>query len=287
MRGVASNRHATRGRQWPRPRRAPRAAWILGEPARALAEGVTAVVEPGIARGVLALPDRQGAREPTVPSGDTGEAAREMDDGGDGGEGGEGGDGGVGGDDRGARPALRLSGLGPAVTVAPARRAVEFELRIMTADLPVIVPFRPAFREAFERLNRVWLEEHGLLEPADLVDLQDPERHILATGGQVFFALDGDTVAGTCAAIRTTPTRWELAKLAVDPSAQGRGLGRRLCEVVIRFAREAGAGEMFLTSNTALARAIQLYQSLGFRHAPMPADIRYATADVYMTLRLR
>lgn len=157
----------------------------------------------------------------------------------------------------------------------------------MADDSPAIVPFRPELRAAFERLNRVWLEEHGLLEPADLIDLQDPETHIVAPGGQVFFALDGDQVAGTCAAIRTTPTRFELAKLAVDPSAQGRGVGRRLCDVVMQFARDAGAVEMFLTSHTALTRAIRLYESLGFLHAPIPADVRYATANVYMTLRLR
>ncbi len=96
----------------------------------------------------------------------------------------------------------------------------------MTSDCPVIVTFRPELRDAFERLNRVWLEEHGLLEPPDVIDLQDPEGHILAAGGQIFFALDGDAVVGTCAAIRAAPTRWELAKLAVDPSVQSRGLGR-------------------------------------------------------------
>lgn len=156
----------------------------------------------------------------------------------------------------------------------------------MTGDRLLVVTFRPELRDAFERLNRVWLEEHGLLEPPDLVDLQDPEGHILATGGQIFFALDGDAVVGTCAAIRAAPTRFELGKLAVDPSVQGRGLGRRLCDAVMQFARAGGALEMFLTSHTALSRAIRLYESLGFRHAPIPPDVRYATANVYMTLTL-
>ncbi len=43
---------------------------------------------------------------------------------------------------------------------------------------------------------------------------------------------------------------------------------------------------MFLTSHTSLSHAIRLYQSLGFRHSPMPPDVRYATANVYMTLTL-
>ena len=93
-------------------------------------------------------------------------------------------------------------------------------------------------------------------------------------------------MVGTCAAIRAAPTRWELAKLAVNPSVQSRGLGRQLCDAVMQFARAAGALEMFLTSHTSLSHAIRLYQSLGFRHSPMPPDVRYATANVYMTLTL-
>lgn len=149
-----------------------------------------------------------------------------------------------------------------------------------------IVPFRPEFRSAFERLNRVWLEGHGLLEDADLEYLQDPEGHILHGGGQVFFAVRGGAVVGTCAAIVAAPDTVELAKLSVAPAAKGRGLGRALCERVLRFARERGARRVVLTSQHGLATAIRLYESLGFRHAPMPASNRYETADVYMTLDL-
>jgi GNAT superfamily N-acetyltransferase len=149
-----------------------------------------------------------------------------------------------------------------------------------------IVSYRPELRDVFERLNRRWLEANALLEPADLDCLLDPEKYVLSTGGQVFFAMDRDEVVGTCAAIRFSPSTVELAKLAVSPDAQGRGIGRLLCNRVLQFSREAGATEVELTSNSALIPAITLYESLGFRHAPLPADIRYATADVYMTLKL-
>jgi len=149
-----------------------------------------------------------------------------------------------------------------------------------------IVSYRPELRDAFERLNRLWLEGHSLLEQADLDCLLDPETYVLATGGDVFFAMDRGEVLGTCAAIRVPPSSVELAKLAVSPEARGRGIGRLLCNHVLAFSRGVGATEVELTSNTALVPAIRLYESLGFRHAPLPADIRYATADVYMTLRL-
>ncbi len=149
-----------------------------------------------------------------------------------------------------------------------------------------IVPFRAELREAFERLNLRWLEDHALLEPVDLEFLRDPEGHVLADGGQVLFALRNGEVVGTCAILRLSPSTVELAKLAVAPEAQGAGLGRRLCEEALAFARRLGAAEVVLTSNSALLAAIRLYESLGFRHEPLPPGVRYVSADVYMVLRL-
>jgi putative acetyltransferase len=155
----------------------------------------------------------------------------------------------------------------------------------MNADVE-IATWRPELRGEFERLNRPWLESYGLLEPLDLVVLQQPEDKILAGGGQIFFALSGESVVGTCAAIRVAEDVFELAKLAVSPSAQNRGVGRRLCEAVIELARRAGASRLVLTSNHQLEAALRLYRALGFRDAPLPEDNPYVTADVYMALEL-
>jgi putative acetyltransferase len=158
----------------------------------------------------------------------------------------------------------------------------------MDAQSPqiTIVTYRPRHRDAFVRLNVAWLEGNGLLEPVDLEYLENPESHILADGGQVFIAESDDEVVGTCAAIRMSPDVFELAKLAVSPTVRRSGLGRRLSQVVIEFARAAGAKKVVLTSNAVLAPAIRLYESLGFHHAPMPPDVRYETANVYMELEL-
>src|SRR5512140_2519604 len=123
-----------------------------------------------------------------------------------------------------------------------------------------IATWRPELREHFERLNRAWLEEYELFEDVDRVYLQRPEDLILAPGGQIYFALDGDEVLGACAAIRVSEAVVELAKLAVAPSAQNRGVGRRLCEAVIAFARQSGASSVVLTSNQRLTAALRLYR---------------------------
>lgn len=155
------------------------------------------------------------------------------------------------------------------------------------AESPVrITRYRPELAPAFDRLNRAWIASLFTLEPRDEEYLRDPEGHIIDRGGEIFFALDGDRVLGTCAAIPSGAGVMELAKLAVDPEAQGRGLGRALVLATIEFARERRARTLMLVSNSSLVPALRLYTSLGFRELPFPGPRPYIDADVYMELEL-
>jgi putative acetyltransferase len=146
--------------------------------------------------------------------------------------------------------------------------------------------FEPADAEAFAALNRAWLIGHDLIEPADEKQLSDPDTHIFAPGGEIFMArLDGRTV-GCCAAIPHGDDVIEVAKLAVDPGAQGLGIGRKLVHAALRFGQERGAKTAILTSSTRLTAALRLYRTLGFVSRPVPHDVPYRTVDVYMTLDL-
>jgi GNAT superfamily N-acetyltransferase len=58
---------------------------------------------------------------------------------------------------------------------------------------------------------------------------------------------------------------YELAKMAVDEPARGKGIGWRLGRAVLARARELGAKRVYLESNTILEPAIKLYRQLGFR----------------------
>ncbi len=154
-------------------------------------------------------------------------------------------------------------------------------------SVPLIVPFRPDLAPAFTRLNRAWIERLFALEDADWKVLRDPAAAIIDPGGQIFFALDGDTPIGTAAAVRVSAERYELAKMAVEPAYQGRGIGQRLGEAVIQWTAVSGAQTLFLLTNSSLAGAIRLYERLGFTHQPLPPGTEYSRADVYMELGLR
>ncbi|MCA8949062.1 MAG: GNAT family N-acetyltransferase [Planctomycetes bacterium] len=149
-----------------------------------------------------------------------------------------------------------------------------------------IVDYTPAHRLAFQRLNYAWIERYFTIEEPDRKALDDPETKILAPGGAILIALLGDEPVGTCALLRHDAATFELAKMCVDESAQGRGIGRRLGEAAIRRAHELGATELFLESNSTLVPALELYRRLGFVEVacePTP----YARCDVRMVLRRR
>ena len=150
----------------------------------------------------------------------------------------------------------------------------------------VIRGFQPADAPAFASLNRRWLIDHHLLEPADEKQLTDPRTHVFERGGEIFIAVMNSVTVGCCAAIPHSLEVMEVAKLAVDPAAQGRGIGRQLVLTALGFAHERGFTRVILTSNSALVNALALYESLGFTRRPIPDNVPYASVDVYMELEL-
>lgn len=156
-----------------------------------------------------------------------------------------------------------------------------------TADDEIrIVPFRREHGEAFYRLNRAWLDAHGLYEPADEVQLADPQGAVIDEGGAVFIAERGGAVIGTAAVAPYGPGAVELLKVTVAETARGAGLGRRLVDVCIAHARRMGATRLVLVSSSRLQSALRLYGRMGFTHGPLPPGVPYATADVFMWLEL-
>jgi putative acetyltransferase len=156
----------------------------------------------------------------------------------------------------------------------------------MSSQHVSVTPFVPQDADAFVQLNLAWLVGHGLLEPADEKQLYNPQLHVFDHGGEIFMARAGEARIGCCAAIPRGDGSMEIAKLAVDRSARGRGVGRRLVEAALDWGQRRHYTRAVLTSNHKLRTALRLYESIGFRHLPLPPDVPYATVDVYMELDL-
>ncbi len=147
-----------------------------------------------------------------------------------------------------------------------------------------IVDYAPRWRADFARLNLEWLERWFEVEPYDREVLSDPERHILADGGRILFAIDGeDRALGTLALRHDGEGVYELTKMAVQPGQRGRGIGRRLMLAALETFRDLRGRELYLESSSKLAPALALYESVGFAHRPAPRPgSHYARADVHM-----
>ena len=94
---------------------------------------------------------------------------------------------------------------------------------------------------------------------ADFIDNFDAKRE------RCWIAeLDGERV-GSVFVVRKTDEIAKLRLLVLDRRARGRGLGRRLVEECLRFAKSAGYSSMTLWTQSCLTAARAIYTQAGFR----------------------
>lgn len=148
--------------------------------------------------------------------------------------------------------------------------------------------FRAGDEAVFRELNREWITRYFEWEPADEEKLSDPRGQILDRGGRILLAFDGDGGVGCCALIPMSCQEFEVAKMAVTDTHQGRGIGHQLMSATIAKARELGAVRLYIETNHTLTPAIRLYRRHGFQDVPAERMVQspYARADVFMELLL-
>ncbi|MCZ6766455.1 MAG: GNAT family N-acetyltransferase [bacterium] len=145
----------------------------------------------------------------------------------------------------------------------------------------------PRYRDDFVRLNKAWVTKYFAVEEADRKHFEDPEKTIVAPGGDIVFLVENERCVGVCALIACGDGVYELAKMAVLESEIGRGLGDILIEATIQRARELGARRIFLLSNTLLTAAISLYSKHGFKTVRLGSHPDYDRADIEMAIDLQ
>jgi len=149
-----------------------------------------------------------------------------------------------------------------------------------------IVDFHPRYADAFKALNVAWISHYFAVEAKDLEVLDDPVGKVIAPGGHILMAVEDGEAIGCCALIALPAGGFEVAKMAVTEAHKGRGIGRDLMAACIAWSRAAGAKRLYLETNSALAPALGLYRSFGFRQIEPAEPSPYARADVAMELRL-
>ncbi|MET9663578.1 GNAT family N-acetyltransferase [Streptomyces sp. NPDC006510] len=143
--------------------------------------------------------------------------------------------------------------------------------------------------DAFRALNEEWISRLFTLQEEDRAVLGDPFGRIVGPGGDVLLARElSGTVVGCVALLAYPDAVFELAKMAVAPAAQGRGIGRQLIAAAVDRAQALGGARLFLGTNSKLARAIHLYEEAGFVRITrnrLPVADYYTRADTLMELK--
>ena len=115
---------------------------------------------------------------------------------------------------------------------------------------------------------------------ADFAQHHEPARE------RVWIAeMDGEPV-GCVLCVRRDDETAQLRILLVDPAARGRGIGARLVEECIRFARAAGYRSLVLWTNDVLVSARRLYEAAGFELVDEEAHHSFGHDLVGQTWRL-
>ena len=201
----------------------------------------------------------------------------------------------TGANDDGRKTILRLTARGRA-TVAPLEAKARDQIAVMLRDVPsteqdrLVASMREvervlqAARDAtpqvalrthrpgdmgwvVERHGALYAEEYGWDETfealvadivAKFITHLDPKRE------RCWIAeVDGER-AGCVFCVKKTTTVAKLRLLLVEPRARGLGVGSRLVDECVRFARAAGYRELVLWTNDVLVAARRIYERAGF-----------------------
>lgn len=157
----------------------------------------------------------------------------------------------------------------------------------MTDNQLQIIDFNQVTENHFRTLNLEWIEHYFEVEAEDHKVLNDPQTHIIDTGGAVIYARYQDMIVGTCALKKWSDEEYELSKMGVKPNFQGLKIGTKLAKAIIKIAESKGCKRLFLDSNRKLETAINLYRKLGFNEVPQINNATpYQRCDITMELFL-
>lgn len=83
--------------------------------------------------------------------------------------------------------------------------------------------------------------------------------------GRLWIAAEGGHVVGSVAMVDAPDGAGQLRWFLLTPEVRGRGLGRRLLETALDYARERHFARVFLWTFAGLGDALRLYERAGFK----------------------
>ena len=120
--------------------------------------------------------------------------------------------------------------------------------------------------------NDPWLVEMAFSHKGLDAELLNLTELYAPPNGRMLIAEDAHEILGGVAYRRIDRNTCEMKRLFVRSTANGRGLGRKLCEALMQTAGRDGFRTMRLDTTRDMVEAVSLYRSFGFRDVAPFAD---------------
>jgi len=158
--------------------------------------------------------------------------------------------------------------------MAPEARALETGMTAAARNFRIRHALQPGDLGMVVHLHGVhYWREYGLdvtFEPYVAKPLSD---FVLAGNGRLWIAEEAGRVIGSIAMVDAEPGVGQLRWFLVVPEARGTGLGKRLLDAALDYARERGFRRLFLWTFADLASALRLYEHAGFAVTERKTDL--------------
>ncbi|MGE7761241.1 GNAT family N-acetyltransferase [Peribacillus sp. NPDC097895] len=121
-------------------------------------------------------------------------------------------------------------------------------------------------------IRKLYMEESP---PMHLLLLADPSRELVEEylrSGTCFVAEMDKQMIGVYVLLQKGPELLEIMNIAVDERHHGRGIGKRLIEHAIRYARKQGYKTIEIGTGNSGIGQLALYQKCGFRITGVDRD---------------
>ncbi len=156
-----------------------------------------------------------------------------------------------------------------------------------------IRPIEPEDNEELAKVIRTALAEFGANKPGTVYfdPTTDALFELFRTPNSFYYvALVDGKVVGGCGIFPTDNLpdgTCELVKLYLAKEARGTGLGKQLMEISLSWAKENGYTQVYLESMPELAKAVSIYEKVGFKALDHPlGNSGHCGCDIWMLKKL-
>jgi putative acetyltransferase len=156
-----------------------------------------------------------------------------------------------------------------------------------------IRPIEPGDNQALANIIRTALGEFGANKPGTVYfdPTTDALFELFRTPGSYYYvAILNDKIVGGCGIYPTDNLpegTCELVKLYVAKEARGTGLGKELMEKSMIWAKENSYTQVYLESMPELAKAVSIYEKVGFKPLDHPlGNSGHCGCDIWMLKKL-